>query len=188
MTAAEAVPLAPPPQGWTIEDVDRLPETGLHYELVDGVPRVMSPPRIRHQYALHRLHLELDAAAPPGLLVVEGVGLVLAPDQRPIPDLVVLHGADPDSELYNIPAVQVLLVAEVVSRSTRSDDRFRKPAQYAQAGIPVYLRVELDPPHVVGHRIGPDGIYVEFARAEPGQPFALTEPFAMSFDPAVLLR
>ena len=58
------------------------------------------------------------------------------------------------------------LAAEVVSPSSRSDDRFRKPALYAQAGIPCYLRVELDPPHVVAYRIGADGLYEEAGRAE----------------------
>ncbi|MGH3614571.1 MAG: Uma2 family endonuclease [Pseudonocardia sp.] len=185
---AEAVPLAPAPEGWTIEDVDALPDTGLRYELVDGVPRVMTPPKLKHQRALHRLHNELENAAPPGLFVAQGVGVILAPDQRPIPDLVVIRGSEPDDELSNFPAVEVLLAAEIVSRSSRSDDRFRKPAQYAQAGIPFYLRVELDPPHLVAYRIGADGLYVECAEAEPGKLFTLSEPFPVSFDPAVLLR
>ncbi|MBA3906676.1 MAG: Uma2 family endonuclease [Pseudonocardiales bacterium] len=185
---AEAVPLVPPPQGWTISDIDRLPENGLRYELVDGVPRVMSPPKIRHQHVLRRLANTLEAAAPVGLLVVEGIGVVLASDQRPIPDLVVIRGTDPDSELSDVPAAQVVLAAEIVSRSSRSDDRFRKPAQYAQAGIPVYLRVELDPSHVVGYRIGPDGLYIEAGRAEPGQSLVLDEPFPITIDPGSLLR
>ena len=184
----ETVPLAPSPQGWTIEDVDALPENGLRYELVDGVPYVMSPPRIRHQFALRRLANELEAAVPSDLLVVEGVGVILAPDQRPIPDLVVIRGADPDSEMRNVPAAQVALATEIVSRSSRSDDRFRKPGQYAQAGIPVYLRVELDPPHIVAYRLGADGRYEESGRAEPGRPLTLTEPFPFTIDPAVLLK
>ena len=184
MTAA-AVPLAPSPEGWTIEDVDALPENGLRYELVDGVPRVMSPPKIKHQRALKRLDAAVESAAPPGFAVWQGIGVVLAPDQRPIPDLVVI--TSDDDELYNVPAEQVMLVAEIVSRSSRSDDRFRKPAQYVQAGIPVYLRVELEPPHVVAYVIGLDGRYVEAARAEPGEPLVLTEPFALSLDPAFLL-
>ncbi len=184
MTAA-AVPLAPSPEGWTIEDVDALPENGLRYELVDGVPRVMSPPKIKHQRALKRLDAAVESAAPPGFAVWQGIGVVLAPDQRPIPDLVVITGDD--DELYNVPAEQVMLVAEIVSRSSRSDDRFRKPAQYAQAGIGVYLRVELEPLHVVAYAIGADGLYVEIARAEPGELLVLTEPFALSLDPAILL-
>jgi Uma2 family endonuclease len=185
MTAA-AVPLAPPPEGWTIEDVDALPENGVRYELVDGVPRVMTPQRVKHQRALKRLDAAVESAAPAGLSVWQGIGVILAPDQRPVPDLVVVTSSD--DELCNIPAGQVVLVAEVVSRSSRSDDRFRKPAQYAQAGIRVYLRVELEPPHVVAYVIGEDGLYVERGRAVPGELLTLSEPFAFSLDPATLLR
>lgn len=185
---AEAVPIAQIPEGWTIEDVDALPEDGTRWELVDGVPRAMPPARMRHQQAQRRLANALEAAAPAGLLVVECVGVILASDQRPIPDLVVIRDSGDDEETYNFPAEQVVLVAEIVSRSSRSDDRFRKPAQYALAGIPCYLRVELEQPHVVAYRIGADGMYVEVASAEPGQTLALDEPFPVSFDPAVLLR
>jgi hypothetical protein len=31
------------------------------------------------------------------------------------------------------------------------------------------------------------GIYVEIATARPGEPFNVTEPFEVSFDPAILL-
>ncbi len=186
---AEAVPIAPAPEGWTIADVDALPENGLRYELVDGVPHVMNPPKKKHQRAAHRLRDILERAAPTGASVIEAVGVVLADDQRPVPDVVVLADAGPeDDEESNFPAEQVLLVAEVVSRSSRSDDRFRKPAQYAQAGIPTHLRVELDPPHVVAYGIGEDGLYVEVGRAEPGQLLHLKEPFPITLDPAALLR
>lgn len=183
---AEAVPLAPVPEGWTIEDVDSLPEDGTRWELVDGVPRAMPPARTKHQRAQYRLHGAIEATAPAGLTVIECVGVILAPDQRPIPDVVVVR--DADDETYNYPAEQVVLASEIVSRSSRSDDRFRKPAQYAQAGIPCYLRVELDPPLVVAYVIGADGWYVEAGRAEPGELLTLNEPFPISFDPAVLLR
>jgi hypothetical protein len=127
---AEAVPLAPAPEGWTIADVDALPENGLRYELVDGVPRVVTPPKIKHQRACKRVDAALEA----------------------------------------------------------SDDRFRKPAQYAQAGIPTYLRIGLDPPHIVAYGIGEDGLHVEIGRAEPGRLLHLTEPFPVTLDPAALLR
>jgi Uma2 family endonuclease len=187
--SAEAVPVAPRPEGWTIEDLDALPDDdGVRYELVDGVPQMVTPPRIRHQNALRRLANALEATVPAALLVVEGVGVVLAPDRRPIPDLVVLRSADPDSELYNVPAELVVLTAEVVSPSTRSADRFTKPALYAQAGIPCYLRVELDVPHVVAYRLGSDEVYEEAGRAEPGEALKLTDPFPIAIDPAALVR
>ena len=188
MTTIESVPLAPSPQGWTIADVDALPENGLRYELVDGVPIVMAPPKAKHQRAQRRLANRVEDAAPAGLAVFECVGVVLAPDQRPIPDLVVIRSAAGDDELSNFPADRVALVAEVVSRSSRSDDRFRKPGQYAQAGIPVYLRVELEPVLVVAYRLGSDGRYAESDRAAAGQVLALTEPFPVTIDPAALLR
>lgn len=188
MTTIESVPLAPSPQGWTIADVDALPENGLRYELVDGVPVVMTPPRAKHQRAQRRLVDELERQAPAGVTVVDAVGVILAPDQRPIPDVVVLRSAPGDDEVSNFPAEQVLAVGEVVSPSSRSDDRFRKPGLYAQAGIRCYLRIELEPPMAVAYLLGPDGLYVESGRAEPGQLLTLTEPFPFPIDPAVLLR
>jgi Uma2 family endonuclease len=182
-------PTVPPPEGWTVADVDALPDRdGVRYELVDGVPTVMTPARGRHQTASRRLANSLETTAPPDFAIFESVGVVLAPDQRPIPDVVVLRGTSLDTELFNFPADLVVLAAEVVSPSTRSDDRFRKPALYAQAGIPCYLRVELDPPHVVAYRLGPDGVYVEAGRAEPGRTLTLTEPFPTAIDPAALVR
>ena len=184
---AEAVPVSPPPEGWTIADVDALPERdGVRYELVDGVPRVMTPPRVGHQDALLELHLALRSTVPAGLRIVQGVGVVLAEDQRPIPDLVVVRTGD--RSLSNIPAEQVVLAAEVVSRSSRTADRLTKPALYAQAAIPCYLRVELDPLHVVAYLLGPDGVYEEAGRAEPGEILRLTEPFPIEIDPAALVR
>jgi Uma2 family endonuclease len=146
----------------------------------------MTPPRIEHQNALLELHLALRVTAPPGLRVVQGVGVLLAEDQRPMPDLVVIRTAD--RTLFNIPADDVVVAAEVVSPSSRSDDRFRKPALCAQAGIPCYLRVELDPPHVVAYRIGADCLYEEAGRAESGVVLTLTEPFPITIDPGALVR
>ena len=114
--------------------------------------------------------------------------MVLAPDQRPIPDVVVLRDTDLDADLFNFPVDVVVAAVEVVSPSTRSDDRFRKPALYAQAGIPCYLRVELDPVHVVAYRLDAEGIYAEAGRAEPGEVLKLTEPFPITIDPTTLTR
>jgi Uma2 family endonuclease len=176
-------------EGWTVADVDALPDRdGVRYELVDGVPRVMTPARGSHQTAARRIANELEATAPPGCAVFESVGVVLAPDQRPIPDVVVLRNTSLDTDLFNFPVDVVVLAVEIVSPSTRSDDRFRKPALYAQAGIPCYLRVELDPPHVVAYLIGADGLYEEAGRAEPGAALTLTEPFPITIDPAALVR
>jgi Uma2 family endonuclease len=182
-------PTVPPQEGWTVADVDALPDRdGVRYELVDGVPKVMTPTRGRHQTATRRLANILEATVPSGYAVFEGVGVVLAPDQRPIPDVLVLRDTSLDTKLFNFPADLVVLAAEVVSPSTRSTDRFGKPALYGQAGIPCYLRVELDPAHVVAYLLGADGVYEEARCAEPGQILTLEEPFPISIDPAALVR
>lgn len=111
--------------------------------------------------------------------------MIIANDQRPIPDVVIVREFDFDTNNY--PAARVALAVEIVSRSTRSNDRFRKPALYAQAGIPSYLRVELDPLHVVAYRLDPEGVYTEYARAAAGESATLEIPFAVSFDPARLV-
>ena len=182
-----AVPAGPPPGDWTVADVDALPERdGVRYELVDGVPRMMTPPRWEHQDALLELHLALKTSAPAGFSIVQGLGVIVTDTERPIPDLVVVRSGD--RSLSNVPAELVVIAAEIVSRSSRTDDRFRKPGLYAQAGIPCYLRVELDPAHIVAYRLDADGVYEEVGRAEPGQILTLDAPFPISIDPAALVR
>jgi Uma2 family endonuclease len=48
-----------------------------------------------------------------------------------------------DENTTRIPSDAVTAVVEIVSPSTVSIDRAVKPAMYAEAGIPVYWRVEL---------------------------------------------
>ena len=180
-------PTVPAQEGWTVADVDALPDRdGVRYELVDGVPHVMTPPRssTRTRCSSCISHCGSPRRRAAGR---RRVSESCSPsDQRPIPDLVVLRTRT--GTLFNFPADDVVVAAEVVSPSSRSDDRFRKPALYAQAGIPCYLRVELDPPHVVAYRIGADGLYEEAGRADPGRCSTLTEPFPITIDPAALVR
>jgi Uma2 family endonuclease len=60
-----------------------------------------------------------------------------------VPDVVVVAAEAIDETTTRIPSDAVLAVVEVVSPSTISIDRAIKPAMYAEAGIPVYWRVEL---------------------------------------------
>ena len=61
MTAEAIAGPRPPARGaGRSADVDALPDRdGVRYELVDGVPRMMTPPRWEHQDALLELHLAL---------------------------------------------------------------------------------------------------------------------------------
>jgi hypothetical protein len=103
-----------------------------------------------------------------------------------IPDVAVIRC--PGTTATVLPASEVLLVAEIVSPSSVSIDRMLKPALYASAGIPHFLRVELDgdgAPIVTAYALA-GGAYKEIASARAGQVLELDEPFHIALEPAVL--
>jgi Uma2 family endonuclease len=58
-----------------------------------------------------------------------------------------------------------------------------KVFEYAQAGIPRYWLIDLEPePSVVVRTLGDDGRYHVTASAGPDTPLKVAEPFPFSFD------
>ncbi|SFL23073.1 Uma2 family endonuclease [Methylobacterium pseudosasicola] len=95
------------------------------WELLDGEPVLMSPPRERHQAIVANLIRRIgDLADGKGCRAMPGLGIVspAQDDFVPIPDVVVRCGP-PLPDGY---AEDPLLVAEVLSPSTMSLDRGRK--------------------------------------------------------------
>ena len=143
------MPLSTPQQRhWTLADWDDLPEEAVWCEVVDGNLVVSPPPPQVHQDIGAELAIALRDAAPPGWRVRVEYLLPLAEDHVRVPDLVVYrwplrHPRDDPSNPMG-PA-DVGLVAEVVSPRSRRTDRFAKPAEYADAGIGIYWRIETDP-------------------------------------------
>lgn len=79
-------------------------------------------------------------------------------------------------------------VVEIVSPSTHPQDRIIKPQLYADTGIPVYLRVELEPkPHVIVSELGRKR-YAQTMTVTAGERTTIRCPFPMAFDPAELIR
>jgi Uma2 family endonuclease len=147
MTTADSLPMVRradevpgPRQGcWTYEDYAALPDDGQRYEVIDGVLYLMPGPNTPHQgaSALFTYHL-LDHVQFAGLGRVFAAPLdVLLPRARPVqPDLVVvlnhkLHLIS-DRGIEGAPD----LVVEIASPGTRTHDRTRKLAVYADAGVP----------------------------------------------------
>ena len=142
--------VAPPDlsRGWTLDDLDRLPDDGQRYELVDGGLVVTPPPTQVHQMLAYDLHDRLRAAAPPGWRVRTEFPLPFAEDTQRVPDVVVHRWPlqHPRSDGHNpVGPADVGLIAEVVSPRTRRTDRFAKPGEYAEAGIALFWRLETDP-------------------------------------------
>ncbi|MFJ4675191.1 Uma2 family endonuclease [Kitasatospora sp. NPDC088783] len=179
------------PGPWTVEDVLALPEDTRHrIELVGGALLTSPNPGVPHQRISSRLWALLDAAihtsgAP--FEVLEAVN-VLVPDGLLIPDLVIADASAAAGAGATLHADDVVVVVEIASPSTRVIDRRTKPGLYAAAGIPHYWRLDLDPlPGLHLGRLDRDGGYLD-RTVRPGESTALTDPFPLDLDPAVLRR
>src|SRR5688572_451329 len=75
---------------WTIDDLQRLPDDGFRYEIVDGSLLVSPPPAVPHVRVTTRLRRIVEAQAPGPLFVCENVGVELGGRTYRVPDLTVV--------------------------------------------------------------------------------------------------
>lgn len=155
------VPRAVDP-GWSLDDLAQLPDGPERYELVDGGLVVTPPPTQRHQDLANDLCERLREAAPSGWRVRVEYPLPIDHDTMRVPDVVAfrwpLHHPREDVRSPLGPA-DVGLVVEVVSVHTCRTDRFAKPGEYAEAGVPLFWRLETDPDLALRAYVLSDGTY-----------------------------
>jgi Uma2 family endonuclease len=175
----------------TVDDYARLGEDDRQrWELQEG-SLVMSPsPTARHMAAMLELAVQLRRQLPVDLRLVPDVDLDLqlaAPDQpgwSRRPDLVVVEAAAfarATREGGLLRADETRLVVEIISPGARRMDLQIKRAEYADAGIPHYWIVDLEPPTTLTgcHLAG------EFGYRDDGQAsglFTTSEPFPVRVD------
>lgn len=180
------------PEHFTIDDLYALPDDGMRHELVDGTLLVSPPPANRHQLVVTRLARLLATAMPHEIEVLDGPGVRLSGSRVLQPDLVIGPRAELTADVLYLPTRAVLAIIEVVSPSNSATDRITKPALYAAAGIPTYIRVELGGPEAPEIHVGRLDADAEAYRpqlsAHAGQTLHIDEPFPASFDPAELTR
>jgi Uma2 family endonuclease len=171
---------------WTVDDLARLPDDGLRYELVDGVLLVSPAPRPRHQRAVLKLALLLRESCPDSLEVFIAP-LDFQPTRRRSfqPDVLVVRVEDIGEENVQQPPV---LAVEVLSPGTRARDQLLKRGVYAESGIPSYWLVDPDAPSLTVLWLGEDGGYDEVAMVHGDEAYDATRPFAVSVRPAALTR
>ncbi len=175
-----------PPAGapFTVADLDRMPDDGRRYELLDGVLVVSPRPTTIHQFVAMRLLRVLADACPEDMCVVPEPAVELGPQTEFDPDLVVVRMDQIGGAKFTEPP---LLVVEIRSPSTALIDLNRKKAAYERFGVPSYWIVNPDPPQpeltVFELR---DGRYALAAKASG--PFTADRPFAVSIAPADLTR
>ncbi|MFI1470835.1 Uma2 family endonuclease [Streptomyces wuyuanensis] len=133
----------PPADGWTADDLDRLPNLPPHTELIDGSLVFMSPQTRFHTRAVRLLENALMDQAPEHLEAIREMTIKLDRRNRPEPDvLVVPVEADTGPGQTWFKPEDVVLAVEVVSADSPARDREVKPGKYARAGMPHYWRVE----------------------------------------------
>lgn len=142
---------------WTYSEYARLPDDGNRYEVLDGEVLVTPAPTPHHQKVILRLAVALldyvegrDAG-----WVLQDVDLLFQSGHFLRPDLLVVpagHRAEiTDRGVECAPA----LVVEVLSPSSRTIDRVKKPRRYLDFGVPAYWVV--DPFEGVVHVWDPTG-------------------------------
>ncbi len=179
---------------WTADDVEALADAGDHsrFEIYEGGVLVVSPaPGVGHQRASYWVHRALaQAAATAGIdaEVLEAVNVSLPGGKLLAPDVVVVAADALDDSATRIPSDAVLAVVEVVSHSSASMDRAVKPVMYAEAGIPVYWRVELHETLTIVACTLRRQAYITSATMTAGTTARISKPFPMTLDPADLTR
>lgn len=170
-------------QPWTAGDaLELLPEnTGPRIEVIRGCVLVTpggSVDRRAVQLALgHRIR---TAARVAGWWAYASVSAVSGDDLF-VPDLVVLRGSGGGRRAVDTAAA--VLLGEIAP--TGLVDR---PREYAAAGVPFFLRVDLRNrvPALALYELV-DGEYRPLAAAAAGATFVMRQPFEFSVDPAELL-
>jgi Uma2 family endonuclease len=126
---------------YTVEDLERFPEDGNRYELLDGVLLVTPAPALVHEIVISRIHARLAMAVQmPGHAHVFTRGAVTRlPDTQLEPDILVIPQRFPfDAKWHEI--TERWLAVETYSPSSRHYDReFKRDAYFALGLHEVWL-------------------------------------------------
>jgi Uma2 family endonuclease len=114
---------------------------------------------------------------------------VAATRERLVPDLWICRPDAPEFDENEVYGHGALLVAEVVSSSSRHRDLVEKARAYAQAKVPLYLVIDpcAVPATLLLHSNPQDHAYRSLAQAEAGKALTLPGPFGVELDVKRLL-
>jgi Uma2 family endonuclease len=171
--------------GFTIGDLDRMPDDGHRYELLDGTLIVSPAPGLPHQRIAIVLAMLLELACPEDLVVFPNVNVRLDTATALEPDVVVARPSDPGGPRLLGPP---LLVAEILSPDSALRDLNLKLAAYERYGVPCYWVVDpdIDRPALRVFELS-GGAYREVAHVIGDQAFHAERPFAVQVVPSRLV-
>ena len=183
VSIAEAWPS--PGKPFTVAELDRMPDDGHRYELLDGVLVVSPRPTPAHQVVAFTLASILDRATPPEWQVVPEPAVVVSRDTEFSPDIVVVARDQLSGAKITRPPI---LAVDVRSPSTALIDLNLKKAAYERFGVPSYWVVipGHSKPELIAFELR-DGRYAEAARVSGDGVFAAHRPFDVQVVPARLV-
>jgi Uma2 family endonuclease len=184
MSTAEETPL-PFAGPITVAALDRLPDDGHRWELLDGVLVVSPRPATVHQAVAVELLVLLHAHCPPELRVIPEPAVQLSDVTEFDPDIVVVPQEEIGGAKFHTPPE---LVVEIRSPGTAIVDLNRKKAAYERFGVPSYWIVIPDriKPGLVAFELGEQG-YREIAHVTGDEAFTATRPFEVTVVPSQLV-
>ncbi|MDX3578811.1 Uma2 family endonuclease [Streptomyces sp. FL07-04A] len=162
---------------------------GCKVEIIEGIVTVAPPPSNAHNDIADQVQRELYLVIPRewgiyqslGTAVPSRVGLYI-PDIAVAPKEVLRTGAG-----NCVPASEAELIVEITSKANASNDRIRKAAGYAQAGVPLYLLIDSwapGGPTVTLYGEPQGDLYRVLRAGKFGDTVELPEPFGLKLDTA----
>lgn len=147
---------------WTFDDLAdaELPHDTKNYEVVDG--RLVLRARdmtLPHNDVSYLMAVRLDAQLPPGWETRHELAVALGKDGRRADFGILRAGVAVRRKQVGHDPADIAMLGEVVSPGSRKTDRLFKPAEYAEAGIGCYWRVELEPEPLLVVQALVDGRY-----------------------------
>lgn len=169
----------------TRDELDALPDDGLRHELIDGTFVMTPAPGVGHQMMTAGLHVALRTACESTDLRVLFAPLDVALGNSVVePDLLVAPAAAFTARDLPTPP---LLIVEIRSPSTAWLDEGRKRTLYEEHGVAHYWLADPVAPAITILDLV-DGQYTQTAYARGDHSITLTAPFAITLNPAALVR
>jgi Uma2 family endonuclease len=174
-----------PGKPFTVAELDRMPDDGHRYELLDGALVVSPRPGNPHQEVAAELLGLLRSACPAAMRALPEPAVQVSQTTEFAPDLVVITREQVTAAKCTQPP---LLVVEVRSPSTALIDLNAKKAAYERFGVPSYWVVIPDSgkPELIAFELR-GGHYEEAARVSGDEPFRARRPFPVEVIPARLV-
>lgn len=171
---------------FTVDDLADMPDDGRRYELIDGMLLVSPAPGWGHQEVAFALGILLRAACPPDLRVLVAPFAVRTSVSNEVqPDVIVARFIDLTEACL---PVAPLLAAEVLSPSTKLNDRNTKKAHYERIGVQAYWLLDPTAPGGIEvWELAADGRLQLVCSATGDDSVTVLRPFPLEICPARLL-